>query len=153
MSASPADSELDAWQSGDAARRYFVVDVFTEVPLEGNQLGVFTDARGLTSEQMQRLARELNFSETVFVLPSTTESDARVRIFTPAAELPFAGHPVLGSAIVIGSALGRSEVTLQTGLGPIPVRLHVDGGRVVSGTMRQRNPSWAPYEREAELLR
>ena len=134
-------------------RRYLVVDVFTDVPLEGNQLGVFTDARGLTSEQMQRLARELNFSETVFVLPSTTECDARVRIFTPAAELPFAGHPVLGSAIVIGSALGRAEVTLQTGLGPIPVRLRGDGGRVVSGTMRQSNPSWAPYEREAELLR
>src|SRR5437763_1968458 len=93
------------------------------------------------------------FSETAFVLPSTMDSHARVRIFTPAAELPFAGHPVLGSAIVIGSALGRSEVTLQTGLGPIPVRLPGDGGRAVSGTMRQRNPSWAPYEREAELLR
>ena len=145
-------AKLGGGQSA-AAWRYLVVDVFTEVPLEGNQLGVFTDARGLGPEQMQRLACELKFSETVFVLPSTTECDARVRIFTPAAELPFAGHPVLGSAIVIGRALGRSDVTLQTGLGPIPVRLRGDGGRVVSGTMRQRNPTWAPYEREAQLLR
>jgi trans-2,3-dihydro-3-hydroxyanthranilate isomerase len=132
---------------------YLVVDVFTAVPLEGNQLGVFTDARGLSGDQMQGLARELKFSETVFVLPSQRECDARVRIFTPSAELPFAGHPVLGSAIVVGSALGRPEVTLETGLGPIPVRLSGERGRVVSGTMRQRNPSWSPYERAAELLR
>ena len=133
--------------------RYVVVDVFAAAPLEGNQLAVFTDARGLTDEQMQRLARELNFSETVFVLPSQAGCDARVRIFTPGSELPFAGHPVLGSASVIGSALGRDAVTLETGLGPIPVQLRGDGGRVISGTMRQRNPSWSRYEREAELLR
>ena len=107
MSTSPADSELDAWQSGDAARRYFVVDVFTEVPLEGNQLAVFTDARGLSSEQMQRLAREMNFSETVFVLPPERNGDVRVRIFTPRRELPFAGHPVLGCAFVVAEAHDR----------------------------------------------
>ncbi len=75
--------------------RYVVIDVFTDKPLAGNQLAVFTDARDLTSEDMQALAREMNFSETVFVLPATARDDAdvRIRIFTPARELPFAGHP------------------------------------------------------------
>jgi trans-2,3-dihydro-3-hydroxyanthranilate isomerase len=145
-------AELGGEQSA-TAWGYLVVDVFTAVPLEGNQLGVFTDARGLSGDRMQRLARELNFSETVFVLPSEAQCDARVRIFTPSAELPFAGHPVLGSAIVVGSALGRTQVTLETGLGAIPVRLSGERGRVVCATMRQRNPSWSPYERAAELLR
>jgi len=76
-----------------------------------------------------------------------------VRIFTPVSELPFAGHPVLGTAIVVGSALGRAEVTLQTGLGPIPVTLRGDGGTAVAGTMRQRVPTWAPFARAPELLR
>src|SRR5437763_1251100 len=84
--------------AGSSALRYVVVDVFTEKLLEGNQLGVFLDARSLSSEQMQRLAREMNFAESVFVLPPGNGADARIRIFTPATELPFAGHPVLGSA-------------------------------------------------------
>jgi predicted PhzF superfamily epimerase YddE/YHI9 len=78
--------------------RYVLLDVFTDTPLDGNQLAVFPDAAGLTPEQMQRLAREFNFSETLFVLPPEGEGDARVRIFTPVRELPFAGHPVLGCA-------------------------------------------------------
>src|ERR1700737_2568607 len=78
-----------------AARRYVVADVFTDTQLEGNGLGVFTDGRGLSAESMQRIARELNLSETVFVLPAQGGGDARLRIFTPAVELPFAGHPVL----------------------------------------------------------
>jgi len=152
MSASPADSELDAWQSGDAARRYFVVDVFTEVPLEGNQLAVFTDARGLSSEQMQRLAREMNFSETVFVLPPERDGDVRVRSFTPRRELPFAGHPVLGCAFVVAEARDRDAVSLETGLGVIPVALELEDGRTVSGWMQHVVPEWGPYEREVELL-
>src|SRR5438445_22683 len=136
-----------------AIRRYVVVDVFTEVPLEGNQLAVFTDARGLAPILMQRLARELKFSETVFVLPPADGGDARLRIFTPAVELPFAGHPVLGSAIVIGSALGRTSLTLETGLGPIALELRREGERILSGVMQQALPTWRPYEREAELLR
>ena len=84
--------------------RYAVADVFTDTPLEGNQLGVFTDARALSAEQMQRLAREMNFAESTFILPAERGGDARIRIFTPAHELPFAGHPVLGSAVVVGKA-------------------------------------------------
>ena len=86
--------------------RYVIADVFTDEALAGNPLAVFTDARGLDSITMQRLARELNLSETVFVLPPQAEgADVRIRIFTPAAELQFAGHPTLGSAFVLGGAL------------------------------------------------
>ena len=81
---------------------YHVVDVFTTVPLEGNALAVFPDASGMDAVTMQRVARELNLSETTFVLPRESEGDAtRVRIFTPAAELPFAGHPTIGTAYVM----------------------------------------------------
>ena len=89
------------------ALRYVVVDVFTDAPLAGNQLAVFTDARGLDLETMQALARELNFSESVFVLPGTAPADVRIRIFTPTTELPFAGHPVLGAAFVLGGPLQK----------------------------------------------
>ena len=81
--------------------RYVVTDVFTDTPLAGNQLAVFTDARGLEEGEMQRLAREMNFSETVFVLPPEAGGHARMRIFTPTAEVPFAGHPTLGCAFVL----------------------------------------------------
>ena len=129
------------------------MDVFTDTPLEGNQLGVFTYARNLSSEQMQRLARELNFSETVFVLSPEQGGDARIRIFTPGNELPFAGHPVLGSAFVIGATLQRPVIRLETGLGLVPVHLQREGERIVFGRMQQLIPSWRPYEHEAELLR
>jgi trans-2,3-dihydro-3-hydroxyanthranilate isomerase len=131
---------------------YVVVDVFTDRPLEGNQLGVFTDARRLSSEQMQRLAREMNFAESTFVLPAEAGGDARIRIFTPAHELPFAGHPVLGSAFVVGEQRGGDVVRLETGLGVVPIELRREGGRIVFGRMQQPIPSWRPYEREAELL-
>ena len=103
--------------------RYAVADVFTDRPLEGNQLAVFFEARDLDERRMQRTARELNLSETIFVLPpETSGADARIRIFTPGAELPFAGHPVLGSAIVLGSErTDVSRIRLQTGAGVIPV--------------------------------
>jgi len=135
------------------ARRYVVVDVFSDTALAGNPLGVFTDGREIPPSLMQRLARELNLSETVFVLPAVQGGDARLRIFTPTRELPFAGHPVLGSAIVIGSALTRTSLTLETGLGPIALELQRSGDRIVTGVMRQAIPSWKPYEREPELLR
>jgi len=139
-------------QEPTAGLPYVVVDVFTDRPLEGNQLGVFTDARSLSSEQMQRLAAELNFSETAFVLPPEKSGDARIRIFTPARELAFAGHPVLGSAFVLGAALQRPTVGLETGLGLVPVELRREGERIVFGRMRQPVPSWSPYEHEAQLL-
>src|SRR2546429_1750328 len=93
--------------------RYVVCDVFTDVPLAGNQLAVFTDARDLDPLTMQALAREMAFSETVFVLqPSSPEADVRIRIFTPVTELPFAGHPVLGSAFVLGGPLQKIVIRL-----------------------------------------
>jgi trans-2,3-dihydro-3-hydroxyanthranilate isomerase len=128
-------------------RRYLIADVFTSTPLEGNQLGVFLDARGLSGEQMQKSARELNLSESVFFLPPEAGGDARIRIFTPALELPFAGHPVLGSAFVLADLLGQANVTLETGAGLIPVA--IDG---TFGEMEQRVPAYEPYERTGELL-
>jgi trans-2,3-dihydro-3-hydroxyanthranilate isomerase len=129
-----------------------IADVFTDVPLEGNALGVFTDASGLTGEQMQRAARELNLSETAFVLPGDDEVDARLRIFTPSTELPFAGHPILGTAVVLGTASGAEIVQLQTGAGVIPVELVRRDGEVVFGEMEQPIPTWEEFPHPAELL-
>src|SRR5690349_5309787 len=131
---------------------YTVADVFTDTPLEGNQLAVFTDARALSAGQMQRLAREMNFAESTFVLPPERGGDARIRIFTPANELPFAGHPVLGSAVVVGEPLRHDLVRLETGLGVVPVELRREGGRVLGGRMQQPISSIQRYQREAELL-
>jgi trans-2,3-dihydro-3-hydroxyanthranilate isomerase len=132
--------------------RYVVADVFTDKPLEGNQLAVFTDGRDVDDELMQRLARELNFSETVFVLPAEGEGHARMRIFTPTIEVPFAGHPTLGTAFVLAAPLQLGEIRLETGRGVVPVRLERDGGRINFGRMSQPIPSVAPYPDEAELL-
>lgn len=104
-----------------------VVDVFTERPLAGNQLAVVLDAEGIPGEAMQRIAKEMNISETTFVLaPEKADSAARLRIFTPGAELPFAGHPTIGTAWVLfteGLVPGGSlEFTLEEGVGPVRVR-------------------------------
>jgi trans-2,3-dihydro-3-hydroxyanthranilate isomerase len=131
---------------------FLVLDVFTREPLAGNQLGVFTDAAAIPPELMQRLARELGFSETVFVLPGEEHSDARLRIFTPSRELPFAGHPVLGASFAVGAQLERDQLRLQTGLGVVPVELRREGGAIAFGSMRQLVPEWRTYEHEAELL-
>jgi trans-2,3-dihydro-3-hydroxyanthranilate isomerase len=135
-----------------AAYRYVVCDVFTDRPLAGNQLAVFTDARDMDEELFQPLAREINFSETVFVLPAEGEGHARIRIFTPAAELPFAGHPTLGTAFVLAGALSLDEIRLETGVGVVPVRLEREGPKIVFGRMEQPLPTVEPYEHEAELL-
>jgi trans-2,3-dihydro-3-hydroxyanthranilate isomerase len=132
--------------------RYVVADVFTDTPLEGNQLGLFTDARDVDDELMQRLARELNFSETVFVLPAEGEGHARIRIFTPALEVPFAGHPTLGTAFVLGAPLQLDEIRLETAKGVVPVRLEREDGRIVFGRMSQPLPSIEPVEPVDELL-
>src|SRR3954466_13462722 len=117
--------------------QYKIVDVFTDTPLEGNPLAVFTDGRGIPEERMQRIAKEMNLSETVFVLPSEGEGDARIRIFTPAAELAFAGHPTLGSAFVLGGPLERNEIRLETGSGVVAVALERNERRIVFGRMAQ----------------
>ena len=131
--------------------RYVVADVFTDVPLTGNQLAVFTDGREVDDETMQKLAREMNFSETVFVLPPEQGGHARIRIFTPAAELPFAGHPVLGSAFVLGMPLQLGEIRLETEAGIIPVTLEREGASIVFGRMQQPIPNWEPFEQAEEL--
>jgi trans-2,3-dihydro-3-hydroxyanthranilate isomerase len=125
--------------------RYVVADVFTDTPLTGNQLAVFTDGRDLDDGTMQKLAKEMNFSETVFVLPAEAGGHARIRIFTPVTELPFAGHPVLGSAFVLAGPLQLGEIQLETGSGIVPVTLHREGARITFGWMRQPIPEIEPF--------
>jgi trans-2,3-dihydro-3-hydroxyanthranilate isomerase len=134
-------------------RRYAIADVFTDTPLEGNPVAVFTDATGLSAEVMQRAARELNLSETVFVLRSE-QAHLKVRIFTPAVELPFAGHPILGAAFVVGRAMGSPVVRLETGLGVVAVTLtRPDGGAdPVYGEMEQPTPTVEEFLAADELL-
>lgn len=121
--------------------RYVFADVFTDTPLIGNQLAVFTDARGLDAETMQALALEIGFSETVFLLPPEQGGTARIRIFNPAYEMKFAGHPTLGAAFVLGAPLQRGVVELETGAGIVPVTLERDeSGRIVFGRMTQPIP-------------
>jgi trans-2,3-dihydro-3-hydroxyanthranilate isomerase len=132
--------------------RYVVCDVFTDRPLAGNQLAVFTDARKIPEDDLQNLAREMAFSETVFVYPANGDAHVRLRIFTPEAELPFAGHPVLGSAFVLGGPLQAETVRLETGVGVIPVVLEREGARIVFGRMTQPVPTWEPFAQTDELL-
>ena len=132
--------------------RYVVADVFTDRPLAGNQLAVFTDGREADDASMQALARELNLSETVFVLPPSEGGHARIRIFTPATELPFAGHPVLGSAFVLAAPMQLGEIRLETEAGIIPVALEREGARITFGWMSQPVPRWEPFDRADELL-
>lgn len=140
------------WLAGAAVHPYVVVDVFTSRPLEGNQLAVYLDGRPLSSEEMQRLAREMNLAETVYLLPPQAGGDVAVRIFTPAEELPFAGHPILGTAYVVGTATGADSLVIEAPAGPVPVALERRDGRIVFGRMNQPIPSPEPYAREAELL-
>lgn len=132
---------------------YEIVDVFSGTPLEGNPLAVFTDASELSGEVMQRAARETNLSETVFVVAREADgAGATIRIFTPSTELPFAGHPVLGTAFVIGSESGADAVTLHTGAGPVRIMLTREGGKIVYGEMEQPIPAVEPFDRVDELL-
>ncbi len=133
-------------------RDYVVLDVFTDTPLAGNQLAVFTDAHGLDGALMQRAARELNLSETVFVLGADSDCDAHIRIFTPGAELPFAGHPVLGCAFVIAERLRADQVRLRTAAGTVKVTITRAEGVIVHGEMEQPLPAVSAFERAAELL-
>jgi trans-2,3-dihydro-3-hydroxyanthranilate isomerase len=122
--------------------RYVVVDVFTDTPLQGNQLAVFTNARELDGETMQALAKEMNFSESTFVLPPEQGGTVRIRIFNPDEEMEFAGHPVLGTAWVLGAPLQRGVVELETLKGVVPVELERDeSGAIVFGRMTQPVPS------------
>ena len=130
---------------------YVVADVFTDTPLEGNPLAVFPDAASIDEATMPRIARELNLSETVFVRLPEGEGDHRVRIFTPGAELPFAGHPVLGTAVILAG--DRETVRLETGLGIVAVALERGpSGTVIGGSMGQPIPTLGDFEAQDELL-
>jgi trans-2,3-dihydro-3-hydroxyanthranilate isomerase len=136
-----------------ATFRYVICDVFTDRPLEGNPLAVFTDARGIPEAVLQPLARELHLSETVYCYPARGAGHVRIRIFTPSHELPFAGHPVLGAAFVLAAPLQLAEIVLETGVGPVPVRIERDGPRIVFGRMVQPIPRVEAVEDPASLLR
>jgi trans-2,3-dihydro-3-hydroxyanthranilate isomerase len=129
--------------------RFVQVDVFTETPFCGNPLAVVLDGQGLTGEQMQAIAREMNLSETTFIVPPTAgTAEARVRIFTPRLELPFAGHPVVGTSYVLvteGLIPRREEVfeiRLELGIGIVPVAITRAGDAVTQVTMTQQTPQF-----------
>src|SRR5438876_3919497 len=152
----------------DRTYKFVQLDVFTQTPLTGNPLAIFTDARGLDDSEMQALAREMNLSETTFILPRDPATEAqegkKVRIFTVAEELPFAGHPTLGTALHLyaaNSASNSKEITLDLKAGKIPVRFtansenagrdRVDGQ--VFGEMRQRDPEFGVTFSREEVAR
>ena len=137
------------------------VDVFTSVPLEGNQLAVFADGSGLSDAEMQALAKETNLSETTFIMPrdaaTERERGVRVRIFTTTEELPFAGHPTLGTAMVLRNDAQRSngsaeEVALDLNVGRIPVRFSTRDG-LPFGLMTQRNPEFTDKHSREDIAR
>lgn len=131
---------------------FVITDVFTSRPLAGNQLGVFTDAGSIPERLLIPLARELNFSETVFVYPPAADGDARIRIFIPTAEIPFAGHPVIGTAHVLASGNSKSTIRLETGVGTVPVQIERDGEQPSFGWMTQPVPRVVPLTDSAAIL-
>ncbi len=131
---------------------YVVVDVFARERLLGNPVAVFFDSDDLTADLMQRIAREMNLSETTFVLRPRRGGHARIRIFTPVNELPFAGHPLLGTAVALGPHIPGDQLDLETAVGTIPFELDRVEGRVVTARMRQPVPTWEPFDRTGELL-
>jgi trans-2,3-dihydro-3-hydroxyanthranilate isomerase len=133
------------------------LDVFSSRPFEGNSLAVFPDGRGLSDQHMQAVAREMNLSETTFVLPRdpATERDrgVRVRIFTVQEELPFAGHPTLGTAFALRGATGVGEVALELNVGKVPVRFEEKPGQPVFGEMTQMEPKFALIHDRETVIR
>jgi trans-2,3-dihydro-3-hydroxyanthranilate isomerase len=129
-------------------------DVFSSRPLEGNSLAVFSDARGLTDAEMQSIAKEMNLSETTFILPrdpaTERERGIRVRIFTVQEELPFAGHPTLGTAFALRGQSGKKEVVLELNVGRVPIRFEHSDGEPPFGEMTQLDPTFVmQHDREA----
>jgi trans-2,3-dihydro-3-hydroxyanthranilate isomerase len=127
--------------------RYLHLDVFTDRPFEGNQLAVFPEPAGLTAEEMQRIAREMNFSESTFIFPpEAPDTDIRMRIFTPGEELPMAGHPTIGTAFALAAegaiAKRRERFVFGLGVGPTPVTLEWKGDELDFAWMTQKLPSF-----------
>jgi len=132
-----------------SGRRFYIVDVFAEARYAGNQLCVVRDSQDLAVREMQQIAREFNYSETTFILSQTPRAGGYdVRIFTPREEVPFAGHPTLGTAFIIQQELIAApveEVTLNLKVGRIPVTLSYDAGRVDMLWMKQKTPEFGPF--------
>ena len=131
--------------------KFYTADVFTNVIFGGNPLAVFPDAQGISSELMQKIAKEFNLSETAFVLPpEEPRHTRRLRIFTPGTELPFAGHPTLGTAHVLASTGAvslegdRTEIVFEEGVGPVPVTIYLQAGKPISATLEAALPQWGP---------
>ena len=136
---------------------YLFYDVFTDRPLLGNQLAVFPDARDLTTEQMQAIAREINFSESTFILPAERpDTDIRMRIFTPAVEMPMAGHPTVGSTFALAHLgvipAGTRRFVFGLNVGPTPVDLAWDGDRVNFAWMTQGTPAFSRVVRDRDAV-
>jgi trans-2,3-dihydro-3-hydroxyanthranilate isomerase len=140
-------------------RRFSFVqfDVFSSCPFEGNPLAVFPDGRGLSDQEMQALAREMNLAETTFILPrdpaTERERGVRVRIFTVQQELPFAGHPTLGTSFVLRGSTGAGEVALDLNVGKVPVRFEDKLGRPVFGEMTQVEPRFGQIHDRETVVR
>lgn len=132
--------------------QYVVVDAFARKPLTGNPVAVFFASDDLSAEQMQRIAREMNLSESTFVLEPEQGGDVHVRIFTPVNELPFAGHPLLGTAIALGGRTDADKLRIETAMGIIPFELERENGKAVAARMRQPVPVWESFDRTEELL-
>src|SRR5438128_696937 len=126
--------------------RYHICDVFTDTRFGGNQLAVVPEARGLSAEQMQQIAREFNFSESTFVLPAEAGHTRRVRIFTPTTELPFAGHPNVGTAFALAAAGefgpidSATTVAFEEKAGVVPVSIHRRDGESISCELSAPEP-------------
>lgn len=137
--------------------RYVLLDVFTHNPMEGNPLAVFTDAHGLSFDEMQRIANEMNLSETTFVLPRAADMEeregVRVRIFTTQEEMPFAGHPTLGTAWLLQREHGGEQIELALNIGKIPIRFATNEAGRLAGEMRQRDPEFGEVFAAEEVAR
>lgn len=133
------------------SHRYVVVDAFAEQPLTGNPAAIFFDSDDLDGHRMQRIAREMNLSEVVFVLRAREGGDHRLRIFTPVNELPFAGHPFLAAGLALAQESGADHLDLETGMGTFPLDVERNGtGRYA--WMRQPIPTWEAYAGTDHLL-
>ena len=125
---------------------YLQYDVFTDRAFEGNQLAVFPEPAGLSTAQMQRIAQEMNFSESTFIFPPERGGDVRMRIFTPGEELPIAGHPTIGSTFALAEtgviAPGRDDFVFELGVGPAPVSLEWKGDSLAFAWMTQPVPTF-----------
>ncbi|HSL23181.1 MAG TPA: PhzF family phenazine biosynthesis protein [Vicinamibacterales bacterium] len=136
--------------------RYLHLDVFTDRPFEGNQLAVFPQAQGLEPAVMLQIAREMNFSESTFILPPEHKGDVRMRIFTPGEELPMAGHPTIGSTFALAHEKviepGRPLFTFELPVGPTPVELEWDGDQLSFAWMTQQRPKYGAVATDARAL-